>query len=273
MRVFAKILLLVSLAALTVLVLLIVGRRGDLDKVGPRTNPFAALPAPATAQSPSAAASQGESSTVGNLLAPFERFGAAQPPATTPAAPPVRQEPHDLESSAQDEGLAVARRSEEPVFGADPPGPTLRPSEAEGTVVTTRWLTGPQEASGKNVYVVQQGDTLYGIAVAHYGDAKYVSLIEAANPGLSARNLKIGARLGLPDAAPSDTAAASGSAPAPKEEKVYIVARGDTLVGIARRFYGDASKYRAIYEANRDVLSSPSATLNVGQRLRLPEAP
>ena len=95
-------------------------------------------------------------------------------------------------------------------------------------------------------------------------------LIEAANPGVNARALKIGDRLVLPEKPKPQEA---GVAPTPAQTKVYVVQKNDTLIGIARRFYGDASMYRRIYEANRDVLKSPTAPLYVGQRLRMPEGP
>ena len=60
-------------------------------------------------------------------------------------------------------------------------------------------------------------------------------------------------------------------APTPSQTKVYVVQKNDTLIGIARRFYGDAAMYKNIYEANRDILPSVNATFYVGQRLRLPE--
>ncbi|MEE9295267.1 MAG: LysM peptidoglycan-binding domain-containing protein [Phycisphaerae bacterium] len=49
----------------------------------------------------------------------------------------------------------------------------------------------------------------------------------------------------------------------------HTVANGDTLYGLARRYYGDASRWKDIYEANRDVLRSPDVLL-VGQELDIP---
>lgn len=57
---------------------------------------------------------------------------------------------------------------------------------------------------------------------------------------------------------------------APKEERVHTVAAGDTLTGIAQKYYGDASKWNKIFEANRDVLPS-SNSLQLGQKLKIPE--
>jgi len=53
-------------------------------------------------------------------------------------------------------------------------------------------------------------------------------------------------------------------------EKTYEVVSGDTLGGIAKRFYGNASKYMKIFEANRDILDDPNM-IKIGQKLRIPE--
>lgn len=49
----------------------------------------------------------------------------------------------------------------------------------------------------------------------------------------------------------------------------YTVQPGDSLGAIARRFYGDASLYPQIFDANRRMLSSPDK-IRVGQRLNIP---
>ena len=53
------------------------------------------------------------------------------------------------------------------------------------------------------------------------------------------------------------------------EHRTHDVASGDTLSALARRYYGDASKYNRIFEANRDQLSDPDK-IQVGQRLKIP---
>lgn len=49
---------------------------------------------------------------------------------------------------------------------------------------------------------------------------------------------------------------------------LYTVGQGDTLAGIAEKFYGDRTAWRRIYQANRDKLPNPNA-LNVGQELSI----
>jgi len=49
------------------------------------------------------------------------------------------------------------------------------------------------------------------------------------------------------------------------------VERGETLSAIAKKFYGDANKYPAIFEANKPMLSNPDK-IYPGQKLRIPAA-
>ncbi|NGN95586.1 LysM peptidoglycan-binding domain-containing protein [Nocardioides sp. KC13] len=52
--------------------------------------------------------------------------------------------------------------------------------------------------------------------------------------------------------------------------KRYTVASGDTLGRIAVKFYGNASKWRKIYDANRAVIGRDPDVLRVGQKLTIP---
>ena len=49
----------------------------------------------------------------------------------------------------------------------------------------------------------------------------------------------------------------------------YVVKAGDTLSKIAEKYYGDASLYTKIFQANRDLLSDPNK-IRPGQKLRIP---
>jgi len=54
-------------------------------------------------------------------------------------------------------------------------------------------------------------------------------------------------------------------------QQSYSVKSGDTLSKISKQFYGDATKYMKIYEANRDTLSDPDK-IKPGQVLKIPAA-
>ncbi len=60
------------------------------------------------------------------------------------------------------------------------------------------------------------------------------------------------------------------SAPAATEKvEYYEIVSGDTLSAIAKRYYGKASEYPRIFEANREVIKDPDLIF-VGQKIRIP---
>jgi len=72
-----------------------------------------------------------------------------------------------------------------------------------------------------------------------------------------------------------EVARSPAAAPAPAAapvaaERFYEVVSGDTLSKIAQKYYGKASAYMKIFEANRDILKNPDL-IKPGQKLRIPE--
>ncbi|MBQ6657670.1 MAG: peptidoglycan-binding protein LysM [Ottowia sp.] len=53
------------------------------------------------------------------------------------------------------------------------------------------------------------------------------------------------------------------------ETRYHDVVKGDTLSAIAKKYYGDASKYPVIFEANKPMLTDPNK-IYPGQKLRIP---
>jgi len=68
----------------------------------------------------------------------------------------------------------------------------------------------------------------------------------------------------------SATITAGASVSAGQNQRNYTVKLGDTLSSISREFYGDASQYLKIFEANRDILRNPNM-ISPGQELVIPE--
>jgi nucleoid-associated protein YgaU len=53
--------------------------------------------------------------------------------------------------------------------------------------------------------------------------------------------------------------------------KSYTVRKGDSLSKIAKREYGDAQRWRVIYDANRDTIQNPDL-IQPGQVIQIPSA-
>jgi nucleoid-associated protein YgaU len=56
---------------------------------------------------------------------------------------------------------------------------------------------------------------------------------------------------------------------APDREVTYTVQPGDSLSRIAKDRYGDGSKWKTIFEANRDQITNPDL-IHPGQVLKIP---
>jgi nucleoid-associated protein YgaU len=156
--------------------------------------------------------------------------------------------------------------------------PSTRPSSA-------------MASTGGRTHKVVAGESFFTIAVAVYGDGHYFSRIEDANPNVNPNRLKIGTVLVIPSidgpiAHPSQSAAStSGTATLASASlkpgatadldpsKSYRVQPSDTLMGIARKLYGDGQEWQKIYDANKDVIGANPARLKVNMVLRLPVEP
>ena len=62
---------------------------------------------------------------------------------------------------------------------------------------------------------------------------------------------------------------ASGMLGGPMQSRRYIAKPGDTLEKVARQFYGDASAWRRVHEANRERVRDPGV-LKAGTELIVP---
>jgi len=111
-------------------------------------------------------------------------------------------------------------------------------------------------------YVVQKGDSFYTIAKNH---GTTIKAIEAANPGVDSRKLKIGQKLVLPapGAATVETAAPAVSG---MGGNTYTVKSGDTLTRIASRNNTTVKELKSLNGLVTDQIK-------VGQKLQLPAPP
>jgi nucleoid-associated protein YgaU len=59
------------------------------------------------------------------------------------------------------------------------------------------------------------------------------------------------------------------AATAPSKARTHVVVDGDTLTGLAARYLGSSDRYREIFDANRQLLSTPDL-LPIGATLEIP---
>jgi nucleoid-associated protein YgaU len=120
---------------------------------------------------------------------------------------------------------------------------------------------------------VQSGETLSSIAERFYGEASAWRRIAEANPDLDVDRLAIGTEIVLPAIElPSTAEPVVPATPAPSG-RVHVVAEGETLSSIAATLYGDSSKWRSLYEANRASIGADPGAIRVGMRLVVPSNP
>ena len=63
---------------------------------------------------------------------------------------------------------------------------------------------------------------------------------------------------------------AGGGVATAKKSTFYTIEKGDTLSKIAKREYGSADKWDALFDANREVIDHPDR-ISPGQTIRIPD--
>ncbi len=117
---------------------------------------------------------------------------------------------------------------------------------------------------GKTVTLTGEADSIEAKGKAM---AEFNKLVETEN---TLNKISIPKAAAPPPAAAAVVAGGAPAAPAAPEAKFHVVEKGDTLSAIAKKYYGKASAYRKIFEANKDGLTDPDK-IKPGQKLRIPD--
>ena len=155
------------------------------------------------------------------------------------------------------------------------------PQSAIGTGIE-REIEGPPAPGAPRYvdYTVKPDDTMWTIAQQWLGDANRWVAIARANPAINPDRLRVGQRLRLPPVRggvpaalppPQRTDPTTARRAADRRATLHTVRSGDTLTGIAERYYRQADNWRLIYEHNRATIGRNPDRLKVGTRLQIPE--
>ncbi len=126
-----------------------------------------------------------------------------------------------------------------------------------------------QQVNGHLENVNMEGDKLYIRAEVANEDLKnkiwtQIKQIDSSYSDLKA-DIRVNSSLQAPAAAQAQTVGAAQGG-----QRTYTVQSGDSLSKIAQQFYGKASEYNKIFEANRDQLDNPDH-VHAGATLVIPE--
>ena len=158
--------------------------------------------------------------------------------------------------------------------GSGTAGSSTTGTASGGAVVPPVKVVAPPAtpAAGTTQYTIKSGDTLEGIARTQMGDGQKWQLIAAANPGLDPKALKIGQKITIPasttTASKDKAAAPAGSSTA--APNTYTVQKGDTLIELSRKFYGNDAEWKRILEANATTLKGDAKAIAPGMKLVIP---
>ena len=117
--------------------------------------------------------------------------------------------------------------------------------------------------AASSTYTVVKGDSLWKIAKKLYGDGTKWSLIYEANKNsIKDPRLIWPGQVLVISSAPTGSTGSSGTTTTtpttPAGGSTYIVVKGDSLWKIAKKLYGDGTKWGLIYEANKSTIKDPS---------------
>ena len=173
--------------------------------------------------------------------APGAKVAEASPTPDTAAAPPPATTTASAEAPVPPPVAAQAPAAAEAV----PPPPATMAESAPPA-------SPPTESGPSRAYRVVAGDTLMKIAFENYGDLyKWRTIYEANRTAIrNPSSLPAGLSLQLPNAPTQLTIERNGER--------YLIRTGDTLGLISNEVYGVRSKWKRLWENNRQMIKDPN---------------
>lgn len=135
-----------------------------------------------------------------------------------------------------------------------------------------------KQAVAVDTHRVQPGDTLSSLAKRYYGSERFTRFLIDGNPQLEDPNrLAAGAIVKIPPrpahealSRPASTTTSRGPSTAGDGRRTYLVQPGDSFYAIARDVLHDASRWKELFELNKDLVKGDPTSLQIGQVIVLP---
>ncbi len=236
-----------------------------------------------------------------NLTSPKTRT-SSKPNGTNDAKPGLSDVANELSALAQPKTQASPPSE---MSGKTPEGGLLSRMDRDAKTATktddekSNALSANKESAGKNVaskkaahetnkselsksdldgserYVVQPGDSFMLLAEVYYGSQSHAGFLMRANPHVKdPKRLRVGTEIRIPElpksASPRARTSAGLKVDATPSGRTYVVKAGDSLTGIAETQLGATSRWKELYELNKEVIKNPDV-LRSGIVLVLPK--
>ncbi len=139
--------------------------------------------------------------------------------------------------------------------------------------------TTAANALGERTHVIASGDTFGALAKKFYGSEAKWEVIAKANPLVTPDRLKIGQKIRIPASATASAGTTEGAIAANTTTNApntvaannggssHVVAKGETLSSISRKYYGSDKYWKQILTANKGTTEK---NLRIGQKLTIP---
>lgn len=149
---------------------------------------------------------------------------------------------------------------------------TPKPGVGGGTVTTEPIVTPPvTPPATRQTHEIVRGDSFERVALQRLGDRRLFVEIARLNPNVDPRKMLPGQKLQLPTGEEVERflSKRGGTArPAVVAGTAYVITKGDTFDGIARRLLGASKRAKEIQQLNPGV---DPTNLKIGSTIRLPK--
>lgn len=197
-------------------------------------------------------------------MSPGPRVAATIVPKAAPSPPAITSAPPRTAAVIPRKPVAAPTSTSDAIVMGQPLPPSVRPAQTPPPTPVAA-PASPQAAT----VTVRRGDTLSAIAQRTLGRANDWPRFMDANPSLADPGaLRVGQVLAIPGRASAETPAPPSAPEA--TGRTHRVQNGDTLTTIAEEYYGNAGKWKAIYEANRSTMTGGPGTLRIDVVLVIP---